>query len=192
MPKGLVDPNHRSRCVAHKKDGERCKKAAIKGGKVCRSHGGAAPQVQRSARERFNDSIDPMLNAMAQMAKEIAEGTISAEDRRFFMKFVADRTGFIPGKTVSVDGPAAWEVTLKHIIMEVPDDLEDATPALSAGAGESYPQPSIEDVMDAEVVEEDHDPRAALPQIRPGLGENNRAGIVLGSANPPERPGYRR
>ena len=46
------------RCTAKTKRG-RCKRAAIQGGTVCHTHGGAAPQVQRAAAERLADLIDP-------------------------------------------------------------------------------------------------------------------------------------
>lgn len=57
------------RCVAHTPRG-RCKKAAIRGGRVCRTHGGAAPQVKRAAAERLADLIDPdrALRAAAALA----------------------------------------------------------------------------------------------------------------------------
>lgn len=45
-------------CTAKTKRG-RCRKAAIKGGMVCPTHGGSAPQVQRKAAERLADLIDP-------------------------------------------------------------------------------------------------------------------------------------
>lgn len=139
MPKGVLDPNATTRCVGHKRDGERCKNASIKGGTVCRYHGGSAPQVQRSARERFNDLIDPMINIAHDLAEEAEEGKLSASDRIAFMKFVADRTGFVPGKQVNIDGPAKWEVTLDAIIRHVPAEL-------TAG-----------DVIDAEVLEDEDD-----------------------------------
>lgn len=42
------------RCSAKSiRSGSQCKKSAILGGTVCRNHGGAAPQVQRKARERL-------------------------------------------------------------------------------------------------------------------------------------------
>ncbi len=40
------------KCHAHRKDGQPCRNYAIVGGRVCRSHGGAAPQVRRKADER--------------------------------------------------------------------------------------------------------------------------------------------
>lgn len=41
------------KCRAHRKDGEPCGNYAIAGGRVCRMHGGSAPQVRRKARERI-------------------------------------------------------------------------------------------------------------------------------------------
>ena len=37
------------RCRGHRRDGSRCKRWAIRGGYVCPSHGGRAPQVRRAA-----------------------------------------------------------------------------------------------------------------------------------------------
>ena len=48
------------RCTAKsRRSGKQCKNAAILGGRVCRFHGGAAPQVRRKANERLEDLIDP-------------------------------------------------------------------------------------------------------------------------------------
>lgn len=193
MPKGVLDPSTPQCKATSRGSGHRCKLPAIKGGTVCRRHGGSAPQVQKKARERFNDLVDPMINIAHKLADEAEEGKLTPAERISLIKFIADRTGFVPGKTVNVDGPAKWEVTLQNIIMEVPADLQpQIAPGTPPDAGVHYPQPTIQDIEDADVLEEDTDPRASLPQIRPGLGQNNRAGIVLGSANPPERPGYRR
>lgn len=175
--------------------GERCKKAAIPGGTVCRLHGGAASQVQRSARERFNDLIDPMINIAHKMVEEAEAGSLSASDRLGLMKFIADRTGFVPGKVVNVDGPPRWEGVMTHIITNLPEG----------------------DVIDAEVVEEDEEARyerekrrqreieeqaqreqqrdlarAELPQIVPAANRDERATIRLGTPDPPQHPGYRR
>ena len=52
--------NESRRCTATSKgSGERCRKAAILGGTVCRSHGGAAGQVKRKAAQRLLDIVDP-------------------------------------------------------------------------------------------------------------------------------------
>lgn len=61
--------NDARRCKAHTKRGP-CKRAAILGGRVCRTHGGAAPQVKAAAKERIADLIDPdrMLREAAALA----------------------------------------------------------------------------------------------------------------------------
>jgi hypothetical protein len=41
------------KCHARRKDGEPCGNYAINGGRVCRKHGGAAPQVRAKADERL-------------------------------------------------------------------------------------------------------------------------------------------
>ena len=38
--------------------GERCRRDAIKGGRVCISHGGKAPQVKKAAARRFAEASD--------------------------------------------------------------------------------------------------------------------------------------
>lgn len=54
MPKRVRPMNeNRRRCTATaRRTGERCRKSPIIGGTVCRSHGGAAPQVRRAAMAR--------------------------------------------------------------------------------------------------------------------------------------------
>lgn len=47
-------------CAARSsRTGRPCQKPPIKGGTVCRTHGGSAPQVRRKAAERLADLIDP-------------------------------------------------------------------------------------------------------------------------------------
>lgn len=53
------------RCTARsKRSGERCKRAPIVAGTVCPSHGGLAPQVQASARQRLDALVVPAIATM--------------------------------------------------------------------------------------------------------------------------------
>ena len=51
------------RCTAHNRRGAPCKRYAIRGGTVCPTHGGSAPQVRAKANQRLRDmmaeAIDP-------------------------------------------------------------------------------------------------------------------------------------
>jgi len=78
-------------CKAKSKgSGKRCKKAAIKGGAVCRSHGGAAPQVKRKAQERLAILVDPAIDRLEKVIK--GDGNVAAAVRA--SRDILDRTGF--------------------------------------------------------------------------------------------------
>lgn len=52
----IGNPSGKKKCKAKLKSGKGCGSWAIKGGEVCRMHGGMAPQVKRKARERLEDA----------------------------------------------------------------------------------------------------------------------------------------
>jgi hypothetical protein len=71
------------KCSAHRTDGAECQAYAIKGSNVCRVHGGSAPQVRRTARERLLEAADPA-------AAELVELALRAEDPRVRLAAVRD------------------------------------------------------------------------------------------------------
>lgn len=96
------------RCKAHLTNGSggRCKKAAIKGGTVCGTHGGSAPQVKRSARERLLEAADP---AAARLVK-----ALESVDERAAIKaaqLILDRAGIGPMSAVELSGEIAVTAT---------------------------------------------------------------------------------
>ena len=56
------------RCTAHRKNGDRCKRAAISGGNVCPQHGGRARQVVAKARLRLMENVDPAVKQLLKIA----------------------------------------------------------------------------------------------------------------------------
>ncbi|RFZ35141.1 hypothetical protein DAVIS_04691 [Mycobacterium marinum] len=57
-------------CVGHKKNGERCKNAAILGGTVCKFHGGASKHVRNAARVRLANAADRLARELLKMATD--------------------------------------------------------------------------------------------------------------------------
>lgn len=90
----------RQRCTAHVSDGSRqCERWAINGSTVCATHGGQAPQVKKSARERLAELVEPALEGLHTALKsgEIPSIVKAAQ-------IVLDRTGFHPSKAIELTG----------------------------------------------------------------------------------------
>lgn len=103
-------PNGARRCHAHAKSGDRCKRPALKGARVCTSHGAGAPQVKASARRRMLELLDPAINELERVMRH---GEKDA-DRLRAVENILDRAG-MPRKTeLDVDG--ASEDLLERIM----------------------------------------------------------------------------
>ena len=99
----------RRRCTAKSsRTGKRCRKAAIRGGTVCATHGGAAPQVRDAARRRLLELAEP---AVAALAEALASGewpsVVAAA------KAILDRSGYGASRNMNVSGePSSIRVVL--------------------------------------------------------------------------------
>ena len=85
-------------CTAHRTDGQPCEAQAIRGGNVCRVHGGSAPAVKAAAQRRLLDAADPV-------AAELVRLGLYAEDPRVRLspiKDLLDRAGITQAKQVDV------------------------------------------------------------------------------------------
>lgn len=78
-------------CSGHRSNGKDCNAPAVRGTTVCRVHGGSAPQVQRKARMRLAEMVDP---ALATLAREMVNPNGSAQSRLRAAENVLDRAGF--------------------------------------------------------------------------------------------------
>ena len=67
-------------CHARSKtSGVQCKRHAIRGGTVCRYHGGAAPQVIAKAERRLRAMVDPMISRLEELALQTDNPKVAAE-----------------------------------------------------------------------------------------------------------------
>lgn len=62
-------------CTAKRSNGQPCRGQAIRGARVCRVHGGSAPQVIEAARRRLLALIDPALGVLAQAVRVRSKAT---------------------------------------------------------------------------------------------------------------------
>ncbi|WP_155764239.1 hypothetical protein [Mycobacterium colombiense] len=107
------------RCKAHKKDGSQCSNPAIRGGTVCRFHGGAAKHVKMAARARLENAADRMAKELLGMA---IDPDISAAVKLAAIRDALDRAGLkAPNEVVLSQGTAPYEEIFDSISSERPD-----------------------------------------------------------------------
>jgi len=111
----LAEPN---RCIAHRKNGDRCKRPPINGGAVCPSHGGSAKQVRLKAQERLMAGILPLL---AQLYHLATDETVPPAVRLAAIKDWLDRAGLNAKTTVELDLP--WQQLLSGIVATVDPEM---------------------------------------------------------------------
>lgn len=127
--------NPERRCTATSAaSGERCKRAAIKGGFVCTSHGGASPQVRKKAKERLLELVDP---ALASLQKVLTDPNTEDSVKVRAALGILDRTGHGPGAKVEV-GISKWDEFMQSAAVKLDRD--------SLESDESVALPSWEDV----------------------------------------------
>jgi hypothetical protein len=138
--------------------------------------------VQKKARELLDRAIEP---ALYQLRDIMLKPGTSDSDRLRAVQMVLDRSGFGAGTKVEHE-IKPWEITLQHAFKENPPVINRAVPQDMLDNVNSYAQPTIEDIEDAEVVEDEVDPRDLLPRIIPARSAHERA-TVRGAAEPPRR-----
>lgn len=103
------------KCSARKSNGDPCANSPMKGGTVCRSHGGAAPQVMRKAKERLENSAEKMARLLLQMAED---PNVPHAVRLAAIRDALDRAGITAKQTLEVE--AEWQTVIADIITDAP------------------------------------------------------------------------
>jgi hypothetical protein len=155
-----AEHNNENRCGAHRKNGERCMKIAIRGATVCRFHGGAAGHVKRKARERLELAADRMARELLGMAT----GAESEAVKLNAIRDALDRSGLGAKTEVSVE-VRPWEQLMGDIasvatISRAEHRAQQGRPILDSAA--------LADAIDAELVEPETESGPARPAESPG------------------------
>ncbi|RUP03036.1 MAG: hypothetical protein EKK34_22140 [Mycobacterium sp.] len=162
------------RCTAHRKNGDRCKRAAIKGGQVCAHHGGSAPAVKAKARQRLEAAADRMARELLKMA---VDETVSDAVKLAAIRDALDRAGLSARTAVSVEvgrrpfdeifdaivGGSRAESRARRGMSD--DELNGwATTTLVDPIDYKSSSPRAHEILDADVIESEPDSTVTPPR----------------------------
>lgn len=133
-------------CKATNRAGERCKRIAMSGQAVCRTHGGASPQAKAKARERLQSLVDPAV----QHLETILNDSVAIKDYQSALRAITailDRTGYHAKSVVELEGELSHdhtgEIVHRHQLLD-PDRLPLILRRMMAASIESDWTPSEE------------------------------------------------
>lgn len=106
--------NPERRCVAHKRNGEQCRKYAIQGATVCRTHGGATQHVKNKARIRVENMSNRLMGKLIEFA---LDDTKPPDTQLRAIQNALDRAGLKPPAEVvlSPGEPKPYETVFDSI-----------------------------------------------------------------------------
>jgi hypothetical protein len=83
-------------CTAHRSDGTPCRRWAMNGLFICATHGGKAPQCERSARKRLFDLVHPALSVFEEIVSAPSSAINPPHVRASAAATILDRTNLHP------------------------------------------------------------------------------------------------
>ncbi len=98
-----------AQCKATNRQGLPCRQPAIRGGAVCKAHGGSAPQVRAKAAQRLLEAADP---AAAYLAATVRNKNASDADRIKAALGILDRSGHHAKSAMEHSGPDGGDISV--------------------------------------------------------------------------------
>ena len=119
-----ADPSIK-RCVAHRKNGDQCRHAAMNGTTVCQTHGGRAPQVKQKAKVRLEMATDTNTKYLLEMA---ADTSIPEGVRLAAIRDALDRGGLGVKQAMEIEVSAKPFERVYERITSGPKEIESGIP----------------------------------------------------------------
>lgn len=144
MPADLQSIAPSTRCRAHsKRTGLQCQQPSIRGGTVCRYHGGSAPQVLAKAERRLRAMVDPMISRLEELAHQTDNLKVASD----CVRDALDRAGIgavvqakVRASHKAVDAKSGVTVNIGFLV--APQASQPATePFLDAEPADPLPSP---------------------------------------------------
>jgi hypothetical protein len=154
-------PTHILRCDGHYKTGERCRREAIPGSNVCRTHGGATPHVMAAAAARIQSTADEAVKVLHSI---LTDPTADDRNKILVAKDFLDRAGLVPTNKVLLG--VVTDDPVERLFRDLPSDpaglastVPQFTPseqvlALNRAQMELDDGPEWPDVVDGEVADD--------------------------------------
>lgn len=118
-----------TQCTARRKHTKvRCTNRPIRGGVVCRMHGGGAPQVKKKAAQRIMEAAD---NAAGLLVQFMEDPKNDIKVRTQIAQDLLNRAGFAGKQTISVETPK-WEDVASSILVDLGENNAESLPVLAA------------------------------------------------------------
>jgi len=167
-------------CTARRKSGQPCRNYALRGGTVCRMHGGAAPQVRRAAAVRILMASDL---AAARLVAMMQDKSLPAVVQLAAARDLLDRAGLTSKQEIAVDFQMSkWEEAANRVVrvveeyVQIDDDDEPiSTTALPAITAEPdwqevyFPDRPVRDASRERPTHLDEEPTGLVPKSREQL-----------------------
>jgi hypothetical protein len=123
-------------CRAKRSDGQPCKSPAIKGGRVCRIHGGSTRHIREAANRRLDELVLP---AVSKIRTLMLRGESHAIQLRAATE-ILDRAGVVAPQQVEVDNQVTIQVSYADV--ELARQVIDQDATRGRVTYEALPEPS--------------------------------------------------
>lgn len=131
-----------SKCRAHRTNGEPCGNYPMRGGTVCRKHGGGAPQVRKKAAERIAEAADDAAALLVQFMEDPKNDT---KVRTQIAQDLLNRAGYGGKNAVDLKVSVFDEAVASGEFLVDLGEVDEPSPTLAlegdADANEDAPAP---------------------------------------------------